>query len=684
MPNRIYRPKETSWISFNGRVLQEASDATVPLMERIKFLGIYSSNLDEFFEVRVATLKRLIPLGKKTVPLLGAEARKILSEIQDIIWTKHLEFESCVSSITRELELRGIHFITENELNPEQASFLKDYFTAVVRPRIFPIMISRHSPMPVLKDRAIYLMVRLSSSQHDRMQYSLIEVPSDVVKRFTVLPKVGDKRFVIFLDDVIRFGLHDIFSAFGYDRFEAYDIKLTRDAELDISDDLTESLLNKITKGLQRRHAGAPVRISYDAAVPEEMLDFFLKKMKLKKDETFVPGGRYHNFKDFMDFPRILGAEDSDPARPPIPHRALMGRQSILAGMRERDILLHFPYQSFTTIIDLLREASMDPDVRDIKITLYRVARNSSIVNALINAIKNGKTVTVIMEIQARFDEKNNIHWAGVMKEEGVNVLLGIPGLKVHSKLCMITRREQKKDVVYSVIGTGNFNENTARLYTDHYLLTCNSKITREVASLFQFFEMNYRHSEYKTLMVSPFNMRKKLIDLIRNETRIAERGEPAYLFFKLNNLVDFEIIKHLYKASSAGVRIRLIVRGMFSLIAGRAGLSENIEARGLVDRYLEHSRVYLFGNAGKELCFISSADLMNRNLNGRIEVTCPILDETLHAEIRDIMEILWKDNVKARVLDENLGNRYYRAEGSRVRAQDAIYEYLKEKHLQE
>jgi len=674
-----YRPKEISWISFNARVLQEANDPSVPLMQRIRFLGIYSSNLDEFFEIKVATLNRFAPLGKKAYPLIGGDPKKILAEIQDIMWTRHLEFDTCFSNIITELEKRNVFFMNEKNLNDEQKRFIKVYFNETVRPKIFPVMLGKNIVLPPLRDRSVYLMVKLSNSAEKKDQYSLIEVPSGLIPRFVVLPRDGEKKCVIFLDDVIRFGLSDIFSPFGYDTFEAYDIKMTRDAELDLGDDLGESLLNKVSKSLKKRHSGAPVRISYDSTVPEDMLSYFLKKMNLKRNETFVPGGRYHNFKDFMRFPNILPSEDSDIRREPIFHRELLSESSIMSVIRKRDVMLHFPYNSFNMIIDLLREASMDTNVTEIKITLYRVAKDSSISNALINASKNGKKVTVLMEIQARFDEDNNIYWANLMKEEGVKVILGIAGLKVHSKLCMITRREINAFKNYCIIGTGNFNEETARQYTDHYLLTSDKRITSEISELFDFFVMNFRHHSYRNLIVAPFNMRDEFKRLIKNEIRNAESGVDAEIFIKVNNLVDREMIKYIRRAAESGVKVRLLVRGMFSLVLDSS--TANIEARGLIDRYLEHSRVYFFANGGNELCYISSADLMSRNLDNRIEVSVPVYDNAIRNELRDILEISWKDNVKSRILDESLSNKYYRGGEVKTRSQDEIYGYLKEKH---
>lgn len=672
-----YRPKEISWLSFNARVLQEANDFSVPLMQRIRFLGIYSSNLDEFFEIRVAILRRLIPLGKKSFQIIGGDPKKIISEIQDIMWTRHLEFDTCFSNIVNELEKRKIFFVNENNLTEEQSVFVRNYFNEKVRPKIFPVMLGKNAELPPLRDRSVHLMIRLSCAGKN-YQYSLIEVPSNVIPRFIVLPDDKGKKGVMFLDDVIRSGLTDIFSPFGYDTFEAYDIKITRDAELDINDDIGESLLNKVSKSLKKRHSGVPVRISYDTNVPDDMLTYFLKKMHLGKDETLVPGGRYHNFKDFIKFPDILLPEDSIKINEPLMHPRLKTKTSIISEIRKGDIMLHFPYNSFNMIIDLLREASMDSAVTEIKITLYRIAKDSSVSNALINASKNGKKVTVLMEIQARFDEDNNIHWANLMKEEGVKVIPGIPGLKVHSKLCLIKRKESKNIMNYCIIGTGNFNENTAEIYTDHYMLTCDRRITSEISDLFDFFSLNFRHPEFRHLIVSPFNMRDQFVRMIKNEIRNAESGVDAGLFFKVNNLVDREIIKYLYKASAAGVKIRLIVRGMFSLVTGSH--CPNIEARGIIDKYLEHARVYFFENGGNELCYMSSADLMVRNLDSRIEVTVPVYEPEIRKEMREILELTWRDDVKARVLDETLSNKRYSDGKGIFRSQSDIYEYLKNK----
>jgi polyphosphate kinase len=673
-----YRPKELSWTSFNARVLQEAFNPEVPLSERIKFLGIYSSNLDEFFEIRVANLKRVIPLGKKASKLSGDSPRKILAELQKINIRLNAEFSRCYAEILGELGRRGIYIVDECGLGNEQIEFLHDYFNREVRQYIFPVMLDRKKEMPVLKDRSLYLMIELIRTSDNQTRYSIVEVP-EALPRFVILPKRGKEMSIILIDDVVRFGFPDIFRMFEFDSFRAYNMKLTCDAELNLDDDLTESLVNKISKSLKKRHIGEPVRISYDETIPDEMFRFFLKKMKLRKGEIFVPGGRYHNFKDFISFPKILPPEDTLPNRPSVMPKAFAGKKSFLSVIRERDVMLHLPYHSFDIIIDLLREASMDEKVTDIMITLYRVAKNSSIANALVNARKNGKHVTVLMEIQARFDETNNIRWAEALKAEGADVILGIPGLKVHSKLCVINRKENGRSVSYAVIGTGNFNENTARIYTDHFLLTSDNRVTKDIAHVFSFFKNNFLNVEYRHLLVSPFNMRKKIITMIDNETSNADKGRPAYIYFVINNLVDPEVIKHLYRAGQSGVKIRLMVRGMFSLVTGIKGVSDNIEARGIVDKYLEHSRCYLFGNGGEEKCYITSADLMSRNLDSRIEIAVPVLDKEVLRQLRGIIEIMWRDNVKARILDTELRNEFRETAGDNIRAQDAIYEYIRD-----
>ncbi len=682
--NYKYINKEVSWLSFNARVLQEASDPTVPLIDRLKFLGIYSNNLDEFFEVRVATLKRLAQLGKKSIKLIDENPKRILEDLQAKVLIQHQQVDNTYDVLMSELNKKDVYFINEKDLNSEQKSYVKKYFSETVRPNLFPIMIDvNFSHLPVLLDRAIYLIIRMFKKDDSKNPlYSIMEIPSKIIPRFVVLPKTDEKQYIMWLDDVIRFGLPDVFSVFDISHAEAFDLKVTRDAELDIDDDISTSYISKINKSIDKRRKGDPVRFGYDSNLPANMLNYIVKKLNLKDTDTIIPGGRYHNFKDFIKFPSIVCGCATPPLER-IKHKDLHGKSSIFAVIREKDIMLHFPYHSFEYIIDFLREASIDPMVESIKITLYRLARVSSVVNALICARKNNKKVTVLLELQARFDEKANIAWANELKEEGVNVIFGIPGLKVHSKLCLITRKEGKsKQRHYCFVGTGNFNEDTSKVYTDHYLLTSHKNISEEVVELFDFFERTYKHPSHKHIILSPFNTKKKFTELINREIQNKIRGRKAYIYIKLNNIADREIIQLLYDASNAGVEIRIMARSMFSLVAGVKGMSENIQARCIVDKYLEHSRLLFFCNDDKELCYISSADWLPRNINSRIEVTCPVYDSSLKNELREIFNILWSDNVKSRILNEKLDNKYFKGDSDKsIRAQDAIYDYIKNKH---
>ncbi|MBN1698485.1 MAG: polyphosphate kinase 1 [Spirochaetales bacterium] len=681
MENERFVPKEISWLSFNERVLQEAANPEVPLIERIKFLGIFSSNLDEFFRIRVATLKRLSNLGKKAKKIFGRNPRAILEKIERIVLNQQEAFNRTYNLILDELAEEKIYIINEGELTREQGTYVRDYFRKIVRPKLIPIMIDQVERFPDLKDKSIYLAVRLSRKDGlKKPKYALIEVPSDNISRFLLLPQKNGNRYIILLDDVIRFGLEEIFSIFRFDTIEAYTIKLTRDAELDIEDDLSQSIIKKVVKSLKQRREGNPVRFIYDASISEDLLQFLMKKLHLTKNDTLIAGARYHNFKDFIEFPDFNEERFKYASFPVLMQKDVVQNKILLDTIHQRDILLHFPYHSFHYIIDLLREASIDPGVRSIKITLYRVARNSSVINALINAVKNGKSVMVVLELQARFDEEANVNWANKLQSEGAKVLYGIPGLKVHSKICLITRAVRQRLTRYAIIGTGNFNEDTARIYSDHCLFTVDKRLTGEVDSIFEFFEHTYKVTEYSHLIVSPFSTRKKILKLIAKETKNAQKGEEASIFFKLNNLVDTEIIRALYDASGAGVKIKIIVRSMVSLVPGVPGVSDNIEAISIVDKFLEHSRIFIFHNGGDEKYFISSADLMARNLDGRVEVTCPIYDKSIQYELRKYLDIQWSDNTKARILNSHFENRIREnTAGRKIRAQEVIFTMLKD-----
>lgn len=677
-----YVNREISWLSFNERVLQEAMDPNVPLLERLKFLGIFSSNQDEFFSVRVGTLQRMVDAGVKSKAMVSGSPKKIMKDVHDIVLRLRDKFDTAFRDISRELGNNNIFLVDETELNEEQQAFLKVYFNEKVRHRLVPIMIRNLPSFPYLRNHAVYLAVAMYQYREpQQFNYALIEIPTDVLPRFIVLPPSEKGTCIIMLDDVIRFGLGDIFSSFVHDSIKAYTIKLTRDAELDFVDDITKSFFEKVTESLKARERGEPVRFVYDKDMPEDLLEFILSGLYLTGSENIVPGGRYHNARDFMNFP-VVGPESFVYQKDiPLPHRGLMEQKSMFTAIKKKDILLHYPYQSFGYHIDLLREAAIDPDVISIKTTLYRVAKASSVVNALINAVKNGKDVTVVIELQARFDEERNMYWTRKLEEAGAKIIDGVPNLKVHSKLCHITRREGNELVQYSCIGTGNFNEDTAKLYCDHTLMTANKNITNEVEHIFDFLRYNYKSYIYNHLLVSPLHMRKKLTRLINNEKKNAAEGKPAYIFAKMNSLVDAQMIQKLYEASKKGVKIRLIVRGICSLVPGVKGMSENIEVISIVDKYLEHSRVLIFCNGGKERYYISSADWMGRNLDSRIEVAVPIYDKDLQRELRDYMEMQFRDNTKARTINEFQDNTYRKGgEGETYRAQVDIYRYLEGK----
>ncbi len=672
--------REISWLEFNGRVLQEAADETTPLIERIKFLGIFSNNLDEFYRVRVATLNRLVDYNKRAGDNLNLNPRRTLKEINRIDTEQQKEFARIFRRLVRELAHEGIHIINEKELSEEQGAYIRKYFNENVRSQLFPIMLSNLKSSS-LRDKSIYLSIGLSKSSVPGVeQFAIIRVPSGPLSRFVILPEVKGQKFIILLDDVIRYCLGEIFSIFGYDTFQAFTFKFTRDAELDIDNDVSKSFLEIMTESLKQRKLGAPVRFIYDKNMPVKLLNMLKQKLDINEADTLSKSGRYHNFKDFMSFPDV-GRKDLlfEPSLP-LEHRRLPKNESLLNIIRERDILLHFPYQSFRYIIDLLREASIDPQVRSIKMTLYRVARDSNVINALINAARNGKSVTVFMELQARFDEEANIYWAEKMQEEGVKLIQGIPGFKVHCKLLLIRRKESDKNVYYANVGTGNFNEQTARIYADDSLLTSNPQITEDVNSVFRLFESKYNPPKFNSLIVAPFHMRNFYIRLINNEIKNAKAGKEAWIILKLNNLVDDKIIRKIYQAGQAGVKVSIICRGTCTMIPGMKDFSENIEVISIVDKFLEHSRVFVFYNGGDEKYYISSADWMVRNLDNRIEVACPVYDKGIQLELKTMLKIQLKDNTKARIVNHDIPNTYKDKDKLPIlRSQVEIYKYLKE-----
>ncbi|HOZ15505.1 MAG TPA: RNA degradosome polyphosphate kinase [Tenuifilaceae bacterium] len=677
--------RELSWLSFNGRVLQEAENPETPLIERLKFLGIFSNNLDEFFRIRVATQRRLLVVEKGAKKIMGQNPRKILEKIQRIVISYQSKFDLIFADIIKELKKESIYLIDEKCLQPSQVEYLRNYFKKHISTHLAPIMLKGLERFPELVDQSIYLAIKLSFKKNkDVKEYSLIEIPTRLISRFILLPKKDDKHYIILLDDVIRLCLDDVFSIFPYDHFEAYTIKITRDAEIDVDNDISESLLEKISKGVKNRKKGEPVRFVYDSKIPADMFEYLTKAMDLDEDDFGIPGGRYHNFRDFIKFPDFSNAKLVNEPLPPIPVTELEESKSILAVIAKHDVMLHYPFHNFTYYIKMLREAAIDPKVKSIQITLYRVAAESRVVHALMNAAHNGKKVTAIVELRARFDENSNIYWSKQMQEAGVNVIFGIPGLKIHSKMTLISREEGRKEVKYATVSTGNFHEGNANLYTDVNLFTVNPQITSEIEKVFTFLEYNYRAFNYKHLLVSPVNMRRKLYALIETEMENAAKGIPAYIHCKINNLVDEEMIHKFYQASKAGVEIKLVVRGICSLVPGIKGLSENIEVYGIVDRFLEHCRIFLFANGGDELCFISSADWMTRNLDYRVEVAAPIYDKKLKAEMRTVVDYALRDNIKSRIINHKQNNHFkFRGENEEVfRSQMELYKYYKQREL--
>lgn len=674
--------REISWLSFNERVLQEATDPTVPLFERLRFIGIFSNNLDEFFRVRVAWVRRVVNYGMKAEILGDYTPEQLYNEIYNTVSEHQRKSRAIYGGLMQELAKENIHVVNERMLTREHGIFVKHYFHSKVLPNLVPLMLSENCKFPYLRDRSVYLAVKLSRlNKPEKFAYALVRIPNKSLGRFLVLPERGNKKYVILLDDVIRYCFADLFPLFKYDKFESYTIKVTRDAELDIDEDISKSFIEKMELSLKKRKLGEPVRMLYDSEIPYDFLKFITDSMKIKSEDT-VAGGRYHNHKDFVDFPEIGEPHHYYKSQAPVRHIALPPHGSILKKLRQGDIMLHYPYQSFGHFIDFLREAAIDPKVEEIGITIYRVASSSRVINALLNAIRNGKKVTVVVELQARFDEEPNIYWSNKLQEEGAHVVNGVPGLKVHSKIAWVKRKEGDAYRNYAYIGTGNFHEGTARVYGDDGLLTSDSRIADEIEKLFEFFKHNYKNHNYKHLVVSPFNMRGFLTEMIDREISVANSGQKAYMILKMNSLIDPDMIMKIEEAARAGVKIKLIVRGIFGLCTTDPIVSKNIEAISIVDKYLEHSRVFIFGNGGDERYYISSADWMPRNLDKRIEVACPIYDKNIQEELLTILSYQLRDNVKARVLDNKLSNDYQRTgDENSCRSQEDIYDYIKELH---
>ena len=673
-----YRNPELSWLSFNHRVLQESLDQRNPLLERIKFLGIYSNNLDEFFKVRVAGIKRMVAQRAKSVYGFSGTPSELLDEIKALVLKQQRLFELSYQKILRELGNQNIRLIDETNASPDQREEISAYFNNEIKHLIMPILVDKKSKFPELRDDAIFLAVKLNYYETNKVRYALIQIPFSV-PRFFKLKEQHGVHFLVILDDIIRMHLNEIFKIFNADSMEAYTFKFSRDAEIDLEETQVLSLVDKMNKGIKDRHKGAPVRLVYDGHMPIDMVHQLMRMLGLKENENVIPGGKYHNFKDFMNFPDFGNPAHNHPAQVPVEHPNLQGQRHLFKHILKHDELLHFPYQKFDYIIDLLREAALDPKVESISINIYRAARDSKILNALITALKNGKQVTVVFELLARFDEENNLYWSTKLDELGANIIYGVPGFKVHSKLMLINRVSNRKQSSVVYVGTGNFHEKTARIYDDVGLLTGNPAVVNEVKKLFRFFENNVDRGRFSTLIVSPFNSRRKWVELIDVEIAKAKKKQAASIFLKMNSLVDDKLIAKLYDASNAGVQIRIICRGMCSLVAGVPGQSINIEVRSIVGRYLEHSRVYIFGSdKEKQQVFIGSGDWMARNLDKRVEVMTPIFSEMLMAQLNDYLSVLWTGNKKARVIDALQKNEYVKSDGTLIEAQTALYEYYK------
>ena len=679
----IINNRELSWLAFNERVLQEAQDKTVPLLQRLRFLGIFSNNQDEFMKVRLANLVRHTQIrAQKNYKFSGGyTASELLPLVNERFTRTQKLFSETYDDVLAEMESHNIFVINEKQLNEEQTVFCRDYFSTIISPRILPLILRKTTDIPLLKDDNIYHAVKMWSKKPGGERYAIVKIPvSGYCPRFVVLPSSGGRKDIIFMDDIIRLCLDEIFFMFNYDYISAHTFKLMRDAYLSLDDDISKSVIEKMEEGLDNRLHGQPIRLIYDRDMPNDVLDIIASKLKLRNRDYFDAGGRYHLMKDLMSFPKISpDLENVNPA--PMCHQDIVPFSSLLKVIKKKDILLNYPYHTFNHFIDFLREAAIDPKVKDIYITIYRTADRSKVIRTLQNAVKNGKNVVVVLELLARFDEEQNILNSEALQKIGAKVLHGIPGLKVHSKIVLVERKEGSSLKGYAYVGTGNFNENTAKIYSDMGLFTSNAQIVNDVRSVFDFLQNTHRHFTCKHLMVSPYYMRRKFEELINQEIKNAQKKKEAFIYAKFNTLTDEAIIGQLYKASQAGVKIRLIIRGACCLQPQVKGLSENISVISIVDQYLEHARLAIFHNGGNDLYYILSADWMTRNLDRRVEAGVPIYDKQIQKTLRDFFDIQWSDNEKARDLTIFGANNYVtRGQRKSVRSQVALYDYYKSK----
>lgn len=677
---KLYIEKELSWLSFNERVLQEAADKTVPLIERVRFLGIFSSNLDEFYKVRFADVKRRILISQESGS--NDSPKHLLTKMQSKVLKLNQRFDELYNELILEMARRRIFLVNESQLQESQQKWIKKYFHREVLPHITPFLMNKDTDvLGFLKDEHSYLTVEMQKD--DQLNFALIDIPTDHLPRFIMVPEQKGKgrKTIILLDNIIRFCLDDIFKGFfEYDELNCYTMTMTRDAEYDLRHEVEHSLLEQMSEGVNQRLTAMPVRLVYQRDMPEPLLKYLCEKLNMSSYDSLIPGGRYHNFKDFTAFPNVGRNYRENKPLTPLKCADFDGYPNSFEAISTQDILLYYPYHSFDHITEFVRQASFDPKVISIKINIYRVAKNSKLMNSLMDAVHNKKKVTVVVELQARFDEEANIEWAKLLTDAGVHVIFGAPGLKIHSKLLLITRREDEELKRYAHIGTGNFHEKTARIYTDFSLLTADPQLTNEVRSVFGYIENPYRPVKFTQLMVSPRNARQQIYKLIDSEIAIAKEGRPAGITLKVNNLVDKGLVNKLYGASNAGVKIRMIIRGMCSLVPGIPGVSDNISIISIIDRFLEHPRVVITENDGDPKVYISSADWMTRNLDYRIEVATPVHSPRLKKRIIDILNIHFIDTVKARRIDKEMSNSYVpRGNRKKVRSQIAIYDYLKQ-----
>ena len=679
--------RDISWLAFNGRVLQEAADEENHIYDRLRFLGIFSNNLDEFFRVRVATLNRMTrTAGNKLKMHMEENPEKILASIMSIVLTQQQQFEKIYRDLVGAMEGKKIYFKTDKQLTKEQKTFVETFFEERLHTRIVPLMIESIPSMPLLRDRSVYLACVLGHSQSAMMhRYALIEIPVGDLPRVVVLPSAKGTKDLILLEDIVRYNLPYLFAPFGFDKFMGHLIKVTRDAELDLDNDFHSNLIDDLEKGIKNRKKGKATRFVYDKQIDANLLEFLMKRLSLNKKDHMVPGGRIHNFKDFMDFPREVFTDINSRPKPFV-HPLLTQPCRIMDVISKKDVMLHFPYHSFDSVIDLLREAAIDPAVVSIRVTLYRLAKDSRVINALVNAVRNGKQVSVVIELKARFDEEANMMWKKRLEEEGVRVYIGLPEMKIHAKICVIKRREFNRTTQFGFVSTGNLNESTAKVYADHCLLTSNRQIMADINRVFDCLERPIPNltglKTCRTLIPAPISMRKFFQVQILKQISLSKRKKGGSLVVKLNSLSDDQLIHDLYDAAKAGVKSSFVVRGIFCGVMDQKSFKKQPQAISIVDQYLEHARVFIFGEEEQKQVFISSADWMVRNLDHRVEVACPIIDKEIQTELSHIMNIQLKENEKARILDAALSNQYVVPEEKEpwLRSQVAIHDYLKNK----